>query len=288
MRNFLICLSLPLILAACAQTGAGPAGPDDSYCARADSPICAFLNAPLRLSGGEVHLPRRPYPFQPLAEELRFVDRGGRLWIAPQGILTDGASIPPALVRVVGQPRDPSFAKAAAIHDSYCGVGNEDAPYYHTRSWKETHRMFYEALRVGGTPDMVAKTMFAAVYMGGPRWSMTRRDPVADPVVTGDRAVVSSRLARATVDNPQLGHIPVDVLQARLARLVARIASEGLSLAEIEAQVDGEIDALQVEFPTSISDSLSGFVAEELGRARDPIGGSGVVEPAVSTSLPAF
>lgn len=86
---------------------------------------------------------------------------------------TDGASIPQVFTALVGDPNDPSFANAAALQDAYCGKGNEDLSQFHSRTWEETHRMFYDSLLVNGTPAAKAKIMFAAVYLAGPR----RGDP---------------------------------------------------------------------------------------------------------------
>ena len=117
----------------------------------------------------------RKADFYPTANELKFVDSEKHPWIAPKGTLTDGASIPPVFVSVIGSPTSQEFVNAAAIHDAYCGIGNEKLPQYHTETWQNVHRMFYDALRVGGTSPKKAKIMFAAVYLGGPRWHAQRR-----------------------------------------------------------------------------------------------------------------
>lgn len=268
MSRFLSCLPLVITLGACTvQTATMP--DDSAFCATSSNPICAFINAPLRLASEIVTLPRRPYPFQPLAQELTFVDARDRVWIAPKGVLTDGASIPPAFVEVVGQPTDPSFVKAAAIHDSYCGVGNEQTRYFHTRRWQDTHRMFYEALRVGGTPERTAKTMFTAVYMGGPRWVLTRPDPVA-----GGREHLSTQVARWNIDNPVLSHVPIEALQEALAGIVAMVRARNPSLAEIEDLVDGvEADLLR-RYPVSVAAGVSGPDEESVVIEESEEGGS--------------
>lgn len=138
-------------------------------CTSADA-ACYFRNSPVRLSTKKVVIPGRPYEFYPLAVQLEFVDGQNRQWIAPRNTLTDGASIPEVFVSVIGNPREPEFANAAALHDAYCGIGNEDGPVYHSRTWQEVHRLFYDGLIVGGTPEIKAKLMFAAVWLGGPRW----------------------------------------------------------------------------------------------------------------------
>jgi len=47
------------------------------------------------------------------------------------------------------------FINAATIHDAYCGVGNQNGTYYNAAPWPKVHRMFYDALRVGGEPASV-------------------------------------------------------------------------------------------------------------------------------------
>lgn len=135
---------------------------------------CTFNLAPLRVLPEPVELPRRPYTFFPTADELRFVDPTGREWIAPRRTLTDGASIPPIFVSIVGNPTAPSFINAAAVHDAYCGIGNELGERFHDGRWEDVHKMFYDALVAGGTEETTAKIMFAAVWLGGPRWNTVR------------------------------------------------------------------------------------------------------------------
>ncbi|EPX85423.1 hypothetical protein Salmuc_02804 [Salipiger mucosus DSM 16094] len=132
---------------------------------------CAYFTPPVRVRNAPVDLPRRPYRFFPLAETLTFSDARQRRWVAPSGTLTDGASIPPIFVSIVGSPAAPEYVSAGAIHDAYCGVGNEAGANYHAARWQDVHRMFYDALVAGGTPDARAQLMFSAVWLGGPRWN---------------------------------------------------------------------------------------------------------------------
>lgn len=138
---------------------------------------CYFRNSPVQLQPKTVEIAGRPYAFQPTARSLEFFDGEGRGWTAPTGTLTDGASIPQIFVPIVGNPRSREFANAAAMHDAWCGIGNEDGAVYHKATWQEVHRMFYDSLIVGGTDDIRAKVMFAAVWLGGPRWAPISRAP---------------------------------------------------------------------------------------------------------------
>ncbi|MCC1492191.1 DUF1353 domain-containing protein [Cognatishimia sp. F0-27] len=135
---------------------------------------CTFDQSPLRVLPEPVTIPKRPYQFFPTAEPLTFIDPNGRQWIAPRRTLTDGASIPPIFVSIVGDPTDPSFINAAAVHDAYCGIGNETGARYHDGTWQDVHKMFFDGLITGGTEEVTAKLMFAAVWLGGPRWQTTR------------------------------------------------------------------------------------------------------------------
>ena len=136
---------------------------------------CKFINSPVKLSSRAIHLPDSPYPFFKTRNELKFIDADGSQWIAPAGILTDGASIPPLFVSFIGSPRSKQFMNAATVHDSYCAESNRNGPYYHTARWQKVHHMFYDGLRASGTSPIKAKIMYAAVYLGGPRWKTVRK-----------------------------------------------------------------------------------------------------------------
>lgn len=143
-------------------------------CDSHSGPGCSFDQAPLRVLPEPVVLPKRPYKFFPTASRLEFVDAQGRSWVAPGRTLTDGASIPKIFTSIVGDPTSPEFINAAAVHDAYCGIGNEAGAYYQEAKWEDVHKMFYDGLIVGGTEEFRAKMMFAAVWLGGPRWGTSR------------------------------------------------------------------------------------------------------------------
>lgn len=143
---------------------------------------CLFIGAPLEVAGQPVFLPPKQQAFFPTRGQLAFVDAQKTLWIAPPSTLTDGASIPRLFAPLIGDRQAREYLLAAALHDAYCGIGNDALDTFQTRPWPEVHRMFYEALLVGGTPPHKAKIMFAAVYLGGPRWDDPDRalDHVSD------------------------------------------------------------------------------------------------------------
>ncbi len=110
-------------------------------------------------------------------EKLVFVDSMGVEWIAPRGTLTDGASVPRLALWLSDGRFESEFLKAAIIHDAYCQLENEKRTpdQFKKRPWQAVHRMFYEACLAGGTSSLKARIMFAAVWLGGPRWDASER-----------------------------------------------------------------------------------------------------------------
>lgn len=106
-----------------------------------------------------------------LGSELRYKQDNGLVWETDKWSgngksgTTDGASIPQWAQWIIGDPYDPSYLKAAIVHDHYCYHENQ------VRTWQKTHRMFYDALRDLGVSSLKAKTMYYAVLVGGPRWN---------------------------------------------------------------------------------------------------------------------
>ena len=69
--------------------------------------------------------------------------------------------------------------RAAVAHDRYCQTRE--------RPWREVYLMFYEAIIADKVDTLTAKTMYAAVYAFGPRWSM----------IGGTRAIERSERSEA-------------------------------------------------------------------------------------------
>jgi hypothetical protein len=109
-----------------------------------------------------------------LLRDFVFIDANKEKWIAPAAhrppiegdFTTDGASIPPVFWSLIGGPFEGKYRNAAIVHDAEC-----TSPYKH--KWQDVHRMFYRAFRAGGTDELTAKLMFAAVWHFGPRWQIT-------------------------------------------------------------------------------------------------------------------
>jgi hypothetical protein len=97
-----------------------------------------------------------------LLQDFSFIDKTGKKWTAQKGLATDGASIPKIFWTVFGSPLKGKYVKGAVIHDQYCII--------RTEPWESVHKMFYEALIMAGVDELKAKLMYAAVYIGGPRW----------------------------------------------------------------------------------------------------------------------
>ena len=119
--------------------------------------ICRFVGGPLEVEGAPVFVPDRPQALFPTKAELTFVDATGDSWTAPARTLTDGASIPALFAALLGDRQSREYLLAAALHDAYCGIGNEAMTSYQARPWSDVHRMFYEALLVNGTAPRTAK-----------------------------------------------------------------------------------------------------------------------------------
>lgn len=97
-----------------------------------------------------------------LGADFGFIGADGYGWQASKGLITDGASIPPWAKKIVGQPFEKAFVRAAVIHDHYCNRK--------VRPWRQTHKVFYEGLLSAGVSKSKAGIMYFAVLVGGPKW----------------------------------------------------------------------------------------------------------------------
>lgn len=98
-----------------------------------------------------------------LLEDFSYVDPKGKIWLAPKGSLTDGASIPRALWTLVGAPFEGQYREAAVVHDVYCETKSQ--PH------QDVHRIFYYATRAAGVSEFYSKVLYGGVVAGGPKWS---------------------------------------------------------------------------------------------------------------------
>jgi hypothetical protein len=108
-----------------------------------------------------------------LLRDFSFLEPDGKVWTATAAhnplqrgdLVIDGASIPPVFWSLIGGPYEGRYRNASIVHDAEC-----TEPHRHR--WQDVHRMFYRASLAGGTPELTAKLMFAAVWHFGPRWQM--------------------------------------------------------------------------------------------------------------------
>lgn len=111
----------------------------------------------VEVDGGEGHRPGR------LIDPITYNGPEARAWPVPGGSWLNGASIPRPLWPIVGSPYTGAYLEASIVHDHYCITKD--------RSWRDTHRMFHDAMRCSGVGKMRASVMFYAVYRFGPRWA---------------------------------------------------------------------------------------------------------------------
>lgn len=108
-----------------------------------------------------------------LLRDFVFVEPDGTKWVAKAAhkppkdgdLVIDGASIPPVFWSVIGGPYEGLYRNASIVHDAGCV-----RPYTHR--WQDVHRMLYRASLAGGTRELTAKLIFAAVWHFGPRWQL--------------------------------------------------------------------------------------------------------------------
>ena len=121
-----------------------------------------------------------------LLKPFSYVDPKGQTWSVPAGTKTDGASIP-RILWLTYPPFTGKYRQAAVVHDYYCQL--------RSRTWKDTHKVFYEAMLTSGVPEKTAKIMYGAVYGFGPRWG-TRSEQRAPAAERHPSPVAQTQLLR--------------------------------------------------------------------------------------------
>jgi hypothetical protein len=95
--------------------------------------------------------------------DFGFEDRYMNVWMAPEGSITDGASIPRFLWPIIGNPLQGPYRRAAVLHDTYYRS--------HAQPKEQVDLMFYNAMVYGGTSLTKAYWMWKAVcWFGGGAW----------------------------------------------------------------------------------------------------------------------
>jgi hypothetical protein len=100
-----------------------------------------------------------------LREDFGFEDQAGKLWLARQGQVLDGTSIPLVFRSMIGMPFVGDYRRASVVYDYYC--------HAKTEPWRDVHRMFYHASLTEGVGEVEAKVMYATLYAAGMRWEMS-------------------------------------------------------------------------------------------------------------------
>jgi hypothetical protein len=85
---------------------------------------------------------------------------------APAGMKTDGASIPRFFWRLIGDPMNPQFIRAAVIHDAAC----ERCLYGFDGSSRDAADLFGALLRDAGVSGWKVASMVTVVKRFGPQW----------------------------------------------------------------------------------------------------------------------
>lgn len=165
---------------------------------------------------------------QLLEADFGFEDANGLRWQASKGDVTDGASIPSLLQPIVGGRWNPAFLPAAVIHDHYCDKN------HHVREWRQTHRVFYDALLTSSVGRVKAKAMYYAVYTFGPRWDKLSRGVPCGENCINSTAQYNEFFRPASYDNPAN---QAEIKQAE-SEIEALDAAEGISLDQIERMSD--------------------------------------------------
>lgn len=158
-----------------------------------------------------------------LLENFVYLDPRGRAWVAEKELRVDGASIPQMFWTVTGGPFEGLYRNASIVHDAGCkGM---------TDPWQDVHRMFYEACRCGGVPESQAKTLYAAVYHFGPRWTLRKVTEQMVRTGSGGHEEVVTITRNVAEPAPAIETPSREVVD----RIKAFIETESPSLHEIES-----------------------------------------------------
>jgi len=93
-----------------------------------------------------------------LLNDFWYIDAAGKEWMAQEGSVVNGASIPEALWSSVGSPYTGDYRRASIVHDVACADVNVDRD--------EADEMFYTACLCGGCSVLQAKILYAGVRLG--------------------------------------------------------------------------------------------------------------------------
>ena len=115
--------------------------------------FCGFANHKLTISK-EIY---NPSDVRTLEQDLVAI-WNGKVYVVKEGFITDGASVPRAMWRVIGHPWA-HYMPAAIIHDAFYA--------FHTVSQKEADKALRDLMRSIGVSALKANAMYAAVRTFG-------------------------------------------------------------------------------------------------------------------------
>jgi Protein of unknown function (DUF1353) len=95
-----------------------------------------------------------------LLEDFSFTDPDGKVWLAPKGTKTDGASIPQPLWTWIGSPFTDDYRRAAVVHDIACVEAKD------SKDREAADRMFYYGCRSAGCEESQAQVLYVGVRIG--------------------------------------------------------------------------------------------------------------------------
>lgn len=174
-----------------------------------------------------------------LIQDFEFIDSNSVRWQVPKDWIIDGASIPQPLWGALGSPFVGEYRKASVIHDYYCDVK--------TASWKDVHRMFYDASIVSGVSLIKAKIMYGSILIGGPRWEgyVKKPHPEEHIEILGGSEIISFSIEEFDFNN-KIQTIPktwTPVYDNKEFEDIYRwIEKNNPSIEEIEERVSKEYD----------------------------------------------
>ena len=225
------------------------------------STVLACLGAPRAVAAprlrdhyeGDLLLKALPGRLMEIQSRFVYVDPLGRRWSVPPGGIVDGASIPRVFWTFLGGPWDGAYRDAAVVHDWYCAV--------RVQPWRDTHDMFYHAMRCSGVPESQARTMYLAVYYAGPSWDdltianmrkATKQGetrPPNSPARSRERFQFDTTIAFADPTTPEQANFinaydgapaEADRLVNELRRMAEEANRKGLDLKAMRAMVDSK------------------------------------------------
>ncbi len=98
-----------------------------------------------------------------LTKTFTYVDQNNKQWMANEGDVVNGASIPPFLWgSILGSPFVGDYRRATVLHDVACDERTEPS--------SAVHKMFYHAMLCDGVRKGKAFKMYKAVDLFGPDW----------------------------------------------------------------------------------------------------------------------